>query len=112
MNEFQTALAMAFEAGPADVPELTIDQLDGRLVAGHTHEPVRVTGLCGCQAEQPVAACICRAEQPVVTCFCGVEQPVTACICRAEQPVTACICRVEQPVSTCFCRVEPVPVAG
>lgn len=76
MNEFRNALAMAFEAGPADVPELTIDQLDGRLEAGHSHEAGQPQGICYCRAEQSVRACWCRAEQPARACYCRVEQPV------------------------------------
>ena len=68
MSEFQSVLAAAFEAGPAEVPELTIDQLDGRLVSDHAHEtmPVLPTGPTICRAEQPALAstCVTRVERP------------------------------------------------
>jgi hypothetical protein len=67
VNEFQSALATAFEAGPAEVPELTIDQLDGRLVSGRMS--ALVSGIRG-GAKVPT-------RQTVGTFSCLVE-PVSA----------------------------------
>jgi hypothetical protein len=43
MKEFESALAAAFEAGPAAVPGLAIDQLDGRSGTGAGPVPICYT---------------------------------------------------------------------
>jgi hypothetical protein len=40
MKEFESALAAAFEVGPAGVSGLAIDQLDGRLATGSGQVPL------------------------------------------------------------------------
>jgi hypothetical protein len=40
MKEFESALAAAFEVGPAGVPGLAIDQLDGRQSTGSGQVPL------------------------------------------------------------------------
>jgi hypothetical protein len=49
MKEFESALAAAFEVGPAGVPGLAIDRLDGRQSTGS--DPAR---LCYTWVAEPV----------------------------------------------------------
>jgi hypothetical protein len=65
VNEFKHALEAAFGTGPVDTFQLTIDQFDGRAVAG---------------------TCFCRAEVPVAgTCFCRIERPERVPVAAAAE---------------------------
>ncbi|WP_206796633.1 hypothetical protein [Amycolatopsis sp. MtRt-6] len=124
--EFASALAAAFEVGPAEVPGLAIDRLDGRTIAagpvpacGHT--VAESVGANLCRAE-PAVATICRGE-PAVATLCRAElaggticraEPVVATICRAE-PVLGSVspCLADEPVRLCLAEVaEPVAAAA
>ncbi|MEV5718292.1 hypothetical protein AB0L41_30775 [Amycolatopsis mediterranei] len=75
MSEFQRALTAVFEAGPPEVLELRIDELDGRS---------------GARRSGPVRACIAT--------FCA--EPVGLCVmCLCAEPVRLCLPEVAEPVA-------------
>ncbi|ADJ47692.1 hypothetical protein AMES_5867 [Amycolatopsis mediterranei S699] len=76
MSEFQRALTAVFEAGPPEVLDLRIDQLDGRSGARRSG-PVRACVATFCA--EPVRLCVlCVCAEPVRLYLPEVAEPVTA----------------------------------
>lgn len=61
MNEFRHALTSAFGTGPAAVPGLTVDRLDGRRTA----EPGAVRMCVACFGDTSVSPC--KDELPPIS---------------------------------------------
>ncbi|MEV7097877.1 hypothetical protein AB0M80_34015 [Amycolatopsis sp. NPDC051045] len=74
VRTFTTALEAAFGTGTAAMPELKVDQFDGRPVS------VPTSATCYCNADEwaHAKACVTRLAEAVEgdrTCYCRVELP-------------------------------------